>query len=314
MVPIRREAVLSDRSEWVAALVAGGVTVAVDEPLRKKTWWRVGGPAEAWAEIGSIEGLATALRVTHARRVPVFVLGNASNLLIGDGGIRGLVVRLGGDLARLQAPEPGRLVLGGGLKLVSLLRIAQREGYTGLEMVAGVPGTVGGAVRMNAGTRLGELGDRVTRVDVLRGDGTAEGWGPAELAFAYRHCALPRDAVVTAAHVALTDLDAAESRARIAEHLDYRARTQPTDVPTCGSTFRNPPGDSAGRLIEAAGLKGFAVGAARVSDKHANFVVNEGGASARDIRAVIEGVQARVRDRFGVELQREVHYAGSFDD
>ncbi|MEN0061896.1 MAG: UDP-N-acetylmuramate dehydrogenase [Myxococcota bacterium] len=284
----------------------------LDEPLVKKTWWRVGGPAEAFAEVTSVEQLAETLRVTRAHDVPVFVLGNASNLLIGDGGIPGLVVRLGGDLARLEAPEPGRLVLGGGLKLVSLLRQAQRDGYTGLEMVAGVPGTVGGAIRMNAGTRLGEIGDRVRHVDVLRGDGSKARWTPEQLAFAYRHCTLPPDAIVVAAHMELTDLDPEESRAQIAEHLDYRARTQPTDVPTCGSTFRNPPGDSAGRLIDAAGLKGFAIGAARVSEKHANFVVNAGNATAADIRAVIETVQARVHETFGVELQREVHYAGRF--
>ncbi|MEM6929139.1 MAG: UDP-N-acetylmuramate dehydrogenase, partial [Myxococcota bacterium] len=301
-----------DRSEWAAALVAAGVAAKLDEPLVKKTWWRVGGPAEAYAEIASAEALATALRVTRAHGVPVFVLGNASNLLIGDGGIAGLVVRLTKELAGLDAPEPGRLVLGGGLKMVSLLRVAQREGYAGLEMVAGVPGTLGGGVRMNAGTRLGELGERIVSVDVTRGDGRAETWGPTELDFDYRHCALPSDAIVTSVLVQLTDLDPEESRARIAEHLDYRARTQPTHVPTCGSTFRNPEGDSAGRLIEAAGLKGLAVGRARVSEKHANFLVNEGGATAADLRRLIETVQERVRDRFGVELRREVHYAGAF--
>ncbi|MEO0602079.1 MAG: UDP-N-acetylmuramate dehydrogenase [Myxococcota bacterium] len=308
----REEADLTDRTEWAAALVDAGVPVKLDEPLVKKTWWRVGGPAEAYAEIGSSEGLATALRVTHAHDVPVFALGNASNLLIGDGGIAGLVVRLTGALAGLDAPEPGRLELGGGLKMVSLLRTAQREGYTGLEMVAGVPGTIGGGVRMNAGTRLGELGERIVSVEVVRRDGHAETWGRAELDFGYRHCALPADAIVTKARVQLADLDPEESRAHIAEHLDYRARTQPTDVPTCGSTFRNPEGDSAGRLIEAAGLKGLAVGNARVSEKHANFLVNEGGATAADLRRLIESIQARVRDQFGVELRREVHYAGTF--
>ncbi len=288
------------------------MAVKLDEPLVKKTWWRAGGPAEAWAEIGTVEALTRALRVTHARGVPVFVMGNASNLLVGDGGIPGLVVRLTGDLARLEAVEPGALVLGGGLKMVSLLRTAQREGYTGLEMVAGIPGTVGGGIRTNAGTRLGEIGDRVTRVDVLRGDGRAETWLPSHLGFAYRHCELPADAVVTEVHVALSDLDPAESRAHVAEHLEYRARTQPTDVPTCGSTFRNPPGDSAGRLVEAAGLKGFAVGGAQVSEKHANFLVNTGSATAADLRRLIETVQARVLDKFGVPLQREVHYAGTF--
>ena len=307
------EASLDERSEWVAALSDAGVALALDEPLVKRTWWRVGGPAEAYAEVGSAETLARALRVAHTHEVPVFVIGNASNLLIGDRGISGLVLRLVGELARLDAPEPGRLMLGGGLRLVSLLRTVQREEFAGLEMVAGIPGTVGGAVRMNAGTRLGEIGDRVSHVDVLRGDGRSEIWSAARLAFTYRQCSLPPDAIVCAAHVSLTDLDPAKSRELIAEHLDYRARTQPTDVPTCGSTFRNPTGDSAGRLIEAAGLKGFTIGAARVSDKHANFVVNEGGATARDIRAVIEAVQARVLDSSGIELRREVHYAGSFD-
>ncbi len=296
-----------------AALRAAGLDVREDEPLLKKTWWRVGGPADGYVEVASEQALATALTQCAATACPVFVLGNASNLLISDRGIRGLVLRLVGDLARARAAGPDRLVLGGGLKLVGFVRQAMREGWTGLEMLAGIPGTVGGAVVMNAGTRLGEVADRLEEVGLVLPSGEAHRAAAADLGLGYRRSALPRGAVVSSATFSLTGEDPARSRALVEEHLGYRERTQPTDVPTCGSTFRNPKGDHAGRLIEATGLKGHTVGAAQVSPKHANFLVNLGGATAEDIRALIETVRARVHDTHGVWLQPEVHLAGDWD-
>jgi UDP-N-acetylmuramate dehydrogenase len=293
-----------------ADLRAAGVALVDDLPLARKTWWRVGGPADGWAEIGDPAVLSAALAACRAAGVPVFPMGNASNLLIADTGVRGLVVRLTEGLAGVAAlpGDPPELEVGGGLRLVSLLGRAQKEGWTGLEMLAGVPGTIGGAVRTNAGTRLGELSDVLRSVTIL--DGTEKTLPASALAMGYRHAELPPGAIVVRARLATTGADPDESSEKIAEHLDYRARTQPVDVPTCGSTFRNPPGDSAGRLLEAAGLKGFRVGAAEVSPKHANFVVNLGGATAADIRAVIDEMMRRVREHAGVELVPEVFFVG----
>ncbi|MBX2797826.1 MAG: UDP-N-acetylmuramate dehydrogenase [Myxococcales bacterium] len=298
--------------DLVDALAAASVQVAPDEPLAKKTWWRVGGAADGYAEVESLLQLSAVQRLCAEASCPVFPLGNASNLLISDLGIRGLVIRLTGELARADRHPDGPLELGGGLKLVSFLRKASQEGWTGLEMVAGVPGTIGGAVRMNAGTRLGEISDRILSAGLVLADGTIESRSAEELGLSYRTSLLPDGAVVAWARFTLTDSDPEQSKALVAEHLDYRARTQPTDVPTCGSTFRNPQGDHAGRLIEATGLKGLTIGAAQVSDKHANFIVNTGGATAADLRALIEEVQRRVLEAHGVQLQREVHYAGEW--
>ncbi len=295
-----------------ADLRAAGVPLQDDLPLARKTWWRVGGPADGWAEVGEIGVLSRALAICDQARVPVFPMGNASNLLVGDGGVRGLVVRLteGLSTAEPDSGDPPILRVGGGLRLVSLLARAQREGWTGLEMLAGVPGTVGGAVRMNAGTRLGEISDVLLGITVLLPDGRVAELPATALHLSYRHADVPDRAIVVAARLRTTGADPQESAEKVAEHLDYRARTQPVDVPTCGSTFRNPPGDSAGRLIEAAGLKGYRVGAAEVSAKHANFVVNLGGATATQIRAVIDEMIRRVALHAGVVLVPEVHFVG----
>lgn len=302
---------MSDTPPLLIALRALRIDAHAHVPLVKKTWWRVGGPADVYAELRREDELVDVQRVCAEHRQPVFVLGNASNLLISDRGVRGLVIRLVGGLAQVRV-EGDTLVLGGGVKLVGLVRQMQREGWTGLEMLAGIPGTIGGAVRTNAGTRLGELSDRLCEVGLVLGDGTRTVAPVADLHMGYRSARVPEGAIVAWVRVSLTGDDPAASRALIDEHLAYRARTQPTDVPTCGSTFRNPPSDHAGRLIEATGLKGLTIGAAQVSPKHANFVVNLGGATAADIRTLIETIQRRVHDAHGTWLQPEVHYAGDW--
>lgn len=296
---------------FAQALRDHGVDVRLDEPLQKKTWWRVGGPADGYAEVTDLDRLVAVQQLAYAAQCPVFVLGNASNLLISDRGIRGLVIRLTGALARVT-PGDGRLRLGAGVKLVGFVRQAMREGWTGLEMLAGIPGTAGGAVRMNAGTRLGEICDPLDAVTLVLAKGEVVSRPRDALGLAYRTSQLPEGAVVAQVDVRLTGADPEASRALVEEHLAYRARTQPVDVPTCGSTFRNPEGDAAGRLIEATGLKGHTIGAAQVSPKHANFLVNLGGARAADLRALIEHIQAEVQAAHGVHLHPEVHYAGDW--
>jgi UDP-N-acetylmuramate dehydrogenase len=180
-----------------------------------------------------------------------------------------------------------------------------------MEFLAGVPGTLGGATAMNAGTRLGEMKDVLERVELATADGA--GWVPAaSLGFAYRTCRLPAGAVVTRIEVRLRPGDVEASRAAMREDQEKRRRTQPLDRPTFGSTFTNPPGDYAGRLVEAVGLRGHRVGNATWSDVHANFIVNLGGATAEDVRALIRLARARVRERFGIALETEVRFFGEF--
>lgn len=296
--------------EVAEALRAAAVPFREDEPLAKKTWWRVGGPADGWVEVANATTLGTLLGIAHRLAVPVFILGNASNVLVADAGVRGLVIRLGGALAE-SVREDDTLLLGGGLKLTLLLKRAEREEWPGVELFAGIPGTVGGAVRMNAGTKLGEVKDRLIEVRVTQPNETEVTLLAAALHLSYRHAELPPGAVVTGARFRISG-SWDESRHAIAEHLEWRARTQPTDVPTCGSTFRNPPGDAAGRLIDTCGLKGFTIGRAQVSPKHANFVVNLGGATATELRTLIETVRDRVQEHTSVLLHPEVIFAGAW--
>jgi UDP-N-acetylmuramate dehydrogenase len=301
-----------------AALEAAGLPVSHDLPLARKTWWQVGGPADGFVKVGTIEDLQAALRAASTTGCPVFVLGNGTNLLVSDRGIRGLVLQLVRDLARSRAlpgTDPPRIQAGAGQKLAPLLQKALRHGWLGLEVFAGIPGTVGGAVRMNAGARLGETVDVLDEVDLVHPDGRLETLPTAALRMAYRTSHLPTGAVVARARLrtrAGSDADRSAMRAAVEHHLAHRASTQPLDQPSCGSTFRNPPGDHAGRLIEAAGLKGHRIGGVQVSEKHANFLVNTGGATADQVRDLIEHVQDTVEARFGVRLEREVHFAGDW--
>jgi UDP-N-acetylmuramate dehydrogenase len=299
----------------VAALREAGIPCAEDVPLARKTWWRAGGPADGYVEVDDLDTLRAVQSWAARFDLPVFPLGNASNLLISDAGIRGLVIRLTGSLAQVVAEgSPPLLTIGGGAKLMSLISRAQREGWTGLEPLAGVPGTLGGAVCMNAGTRLGEIRDVLVDVQLVLRGGADLTLPRDALHMRYRHSDLPAGAVLAHARLQTTGTDPDASRAAIAEHLAYRARTQPVDVPTCGSTFRNPPGDSAGRLIETAGLKGARIGGAVVSEKHANFLINTGDATANDLAALIRHVQQRVADAHGVWLEPEVHFAGDWSE
>ncbi len=283
-----------------------------DASLLKKTWWRAGGMADGFVLATDLPTLVALQRAASETACPVFALGNASNLLVADAGIRGLVVRLGGALATDEALSDGQVRFGGGLKLMPLVNRMQRNRWTGLEFFAGIPGTIGGAVRMNAGTALGETVHALIDVDVVLPDGSTVELTAEDLRMSYRTAHLPAGGIVASARFQTTGANPQESQEKITAHLDHRARTQPVDVPTCGSTFRNPPGDYAGRLIEASGLKGHRVGKAEVSRKHANFLVNTGGATANDIRNLLEHVQQTVENDHGVKLVREVHFVGDW--
>jgi UDP-N-acetylmuramate dehydrogenase len=289
-----------------------GERVRFDEPLAPLTWWKIGGPADALVETRSSDELALVLRRVFKRRLPMFVLGSGSNLLIGDGGIRGIVVRLEGDFAalRARAGEDGIVVeAGGSASLPALCAQAASLGADGVDGLAGIPATVGGAVRMNAGTDR-EIGEFVRTVIVQTP--AQPDPHPIPVGWHYRHSSIPPDAIVAGVTLRFAFGDPAAVRERLQARLVQRKATQPIAIPNSGSCFRNPDGDRAGRLIEAAGAKGWREGGAEVSPVHANFIVNTGRASARDVAVLLARVRRAVVEKFGVELQLEVHLVGEF--
>ena len=292
-------------------LAALGLSPRLDEPMARRGYWRIGGPADVWVEVDRVDALAAIM----ALGVPVTVVGNGSNLLVADAGIRGITVKLTGEFRDATLSPDGALVGAGMMNTVLLARL-KRAGLGGAAALAGVPGTVGGAVRMNAGTSLGEIGDRVRAVDVVMPGGATLQLETEHLAFAYRWAQLPPGSVVARVHMALLcdPADVAAEQDAIAHHLARRKATQPLDQPSCGSVFRNPPGDAAGRLIDQAGLKGTRRGGAQISDKHANFIVNTGDASALDCWWLVKHARDVVLERFGVRLEPEVHAVGDWPD
>jgi UDP-N-acetylmuramate dehydrogenase len=284
-----------------------GVSVA------KLGFWRLGGPVDVWVEVPS----RAQLEGVMALGAPVTVLGNGSNSLVSDAGLRGVGIRLAGELREARFGEDAlgpRVEAGGGLLNAVLLRRVEQAGLGGLAALAGVPGTVGGAIRLNAGTALGEIGAAVLSVDVVLPGGQSRTLQAEDLCFRYRHATLPEGAVVVAAALRLRAEGVEEERAAIAHHLQRRKATQPLELPSCGSVFKNPPGDHAGRLIEAAGLKGARRGDAQISEKHANFIVNLGHATAADVLALIRLARDTVREQTGVVLEPEVHVLGDWGE
>jgi len=280
-----------------------GDAVAFDVPLAPKTSMRVGGPAAAFAEIGDTRHLVAALSVCQAENIAWTVIGLGSNLLVRDAGFAGLVIRLVGAFVKIAVD--GTLArAGGGVPIVSLCREAARAGLSGAEGLVGVPGTVGGAVRMNAGTDV-EIGDLIERVEVVVAGEKLQSIAKPE--FAYRRSTLGRNAVVCAAELRLQASAPTVVQAELRRRIDRRNATQPLELPNFGSVFKNPPGDFAARLIEATGCKGWRVGGAEVSEKHANFIVNRGGAASADVMELIAKVREAVRERQGVALELEVH-------
>jgi UDP-N-acetylmuramate dehydrogenase len=287
--------------------------LALDAPLAPHTTWRAGGRADAAYVPADRDDLALFLRQLPIFE-PVTVLGLGSNTLVRDGGVRGVVILLHNPGGALAVAD-GLIYAEAGVACPKLARFAARRGCAGAEFLAGIPGTVGGALAMNAGCYGGEIWPHVAKVELIMRDGTFVVRTLADYAIGYRSVkrvdGRPADGIFTAAWFRFPAGDGDAARARIRELLARRIATQPLNVPNAGSVFRNPPHDHAARLIEDAGLKGFAVGGARVSEKHANFIVNaERRASARDIETLIEHVRRVVADKTGVLLETEVRIIG----
>jgi UDP-N-acetylmuramate dehydrogenase len=284
-----------------------GIELAV--PLAKLTTIGVGGPAHAFARPRSAEALGDALRFARDEGLDVLAVGLGSNLLTSDEGLAALVVRLDGDLAAVEIADDVLRAGGGATNAVCLHR-ARDAGLGGLEFACAIPGTAGGGVRMNAGAYGRDWSDVLVRALVVTADG--EAWmTPAELGLAYRHSSLGPSEVVALVEYRLTPRPPAEVKAVVAELVAQRKATQPTNRRTFGSVFKNPPGDrGAGRMLELCGLKGHRIGGALVSPKHANFIENADGATSAECVALMVECRRRAWDEFGVELEREVVFAG----
>jgi len=281
--------------------------------LAPLTTFRIGGPAALYLEPESEADLVACGEAVRQTAIPFVVLGKGSNVLVADDGFPGLVLRLG-RAYRWAARERSRLRAGGAMPLPALAGVALTHGLAGLEFGVAIPATVGGAVRMNAGAHGSELAEVLDTLDVFElMAGGSRRIPAAEAGFAYRRSGLPEDGVVVAASVALTPGDPVRIRAGMDEAREYRRRTQPLAESNCGSVFTNPPGDHAGRLIEAAGGKGLAVGGASISTKHANFIVTADGARATDVLELIRVVQELVLARSGIRLEPEVRLVGDLD-
>jgi UDP-N-acetylmuramate dehydrogenase len=279
------------------------------EPMARHTSWRVGGPADCYYRPADIDDLAGFLQQLPSAE-PLTWIGLGSNLLVRDGGIRGTVISTSGLLNEISLQEGQVIRAEAGVSCAKLARYAAREGLTGAEFFAGIPGTVGGALAMNAGAFGGETWPLVVKVETLDRHGQRHVRTPAEYKVAYRSVKGPDEEWFVAAHLQLVSGDVEAGQARIKELLAKRGKTQPTTQPSCGSVFRNPEGDHAARLIEQCGLKGKCIGGACVSEKHANFIVNTGEATASDIENLIEDVARTIQRECGMSLVREVHIIG----
>jgi UDP-N-acetylmuramate dehydrogenase len=293
--------------KWLRGLP--GVTEK--EPLASRTSFGIGGPADFFVEPGRADGIEKAIEGSRERGIPYFLLGAGTNLLVADAGVEGLVVRVA---TREHHIEGTRITAAAGLKMMRLARIAADANLRGFEFAIGVPGSVGGAVYQNAGCWGKEIREvLVEACGFMPGSGKKK-WTPADLRFGYRTSALRegdlKGGFVIEATIQLHRGDGEEAKAQMAKLTRERNDTQPIKTKNCGSVFKNPPGDSAGRLVQAAGLRGLRQGAAVISELHGNFIVNEGGATAADVAKLIERARAEVKRRFNAELEPEVELVG----
>lgn len=286
--------------------------IRMDEPMSRHTTFKVGGPADLFVEPETAQELGGVLQLCRQEQVPFYILGNGSNLLVGDKGYRGAMVALGRRFGAVSV-EGVTLRAGAGALLSAAARQALAHALTGLEFAAGIPGTVGGAVVMNAGAYGSEMSAVLVSVTVLAEDGTVRTIPASELELGYRtSCILRKGYVVLEAEMRLQPGAAEDIKARMDDLARQRREKQPLEYPSAGSTFKRPEGYFAGKLIQDAGLRGFAVGGAQVSEKHCGFVINRGDASASDILNLCREVQARVKQQFDVELELEVKLLGEF--
>jgi UDP-N-acetylmuramate dehydrogenase len=295
----------------LASVADGEVETA--KPLAPYTSYRIGGPTAVWAAPRSENGVRRVLETVHAAGAPLFVLGRGSNLLVSDRGWPGVTLYIGENLSGVRFSGLQAEARAGTL-LMDLIGATVEQGLGGMELMAGIPGGVGGALRMNAGAFGREIEAVTAEVAGFTADGTPFRAGREDLSFGYRHAPELERVIVTSARFQFQPESAALLRARTEEILALRARKQPLEHPSCGSVFKRPPGYYAGALIEEAGLKGERIGGAEVSRRHAGFILNVADAAAADVYRLMRRIEQRVFERFGIRLEREVQLVGDFSE
>ncbi len=285
--------------------------VLLEEPLSRHTSFKIGGNASVWVEPLDVEDLISVLEFLEGEKAPILVLGNGTNVLMRDCGFGGVLISMK-NFSKLKVME-NCIVAGSGLMLEKVLEKALEVELAGLEFSAGIPGTVGGAVITNAGGKSGEIGNIIRKVTVLGRERGVLSLSGEELGFAYRNCSPGAEGIIIDVEVELCSGKRDEIKDKIDEVLGYRRRTQPMDYPSAGCIFKNPVGRSAGVLIELAGLAEKRVGDAQISAKHANFIVNLGRAMASDVICLMEMVEAKIFERFGIKLEREIVVVGEVE-
>ncbi len=285
--------------------------MTTNEPMSKHTTFRIGGNADVFVT-PTITQVSEVIALAKEYKIPITVIGNGSNLLVGDKGIRGVVVSFAKPADKIQL-EGNRMTIGAGTLLSRAAQEAAKHGLAGLEFAAGIPGSLGGAIVMNAGAYGGEMKDVVISAKVLTPENEIKDLSLVELDFSYRHSCIPeKKYIVLEATIELTQGKEQEIRERMADLKKRRIEKQPLEYPSAGSTFKRPEGYFAGKLIQDAQLRGYSVGGAQVSEKHCGFVINKGGATAADVITLIQDVKAKVYEKFQVEMEPEVKMIGEF--
>lgn len=303
---------MTDRISRRFCEIVGENKVLEQEPMARHTTFRIGGPADYFVELGSIEQIRAAIQVCREENLPWFVLGRGSNLLVSDKGYRGVILSIYKDFQKTEI-QGETVTVQAGVLLTTLSGKVLDASLTGLEFASGIPGTIGGAVVMNAGAYGGEMKDIVRKVTVLDQDGEVRTLTCGEMQFGYRtSLAKKKGYIVLGAELTLKQGEKEKIREEMQTLKAKRIEKQPLEFPSAGSTFKRPEGYFAGKLIMDAGLRGAAVGGAQVSEKHCGFVVNTGNATAADVRELMRQVQGKIQEQFGVHLEPEVRFLGEF--
>lgn len=291
--------------------IVGASNVFEQEPMKKHITFRVGGPADVLVQ-PDVKDIPAILRLCKKSEVPYYIIGNGSNLLVGDKGIRGLVIEMMNRTEDVLIEE-NRITVSAGVLLSKIANQAASAGLTGMEFAAGIPGTIGGAVVMNAGAYGGEMKDILSTVTVIDTNGNEKVLSVEELDLSYRHSCIPeKEYIVTSVTLELRIGNETEIRGRMNELKEQRVQKQPLEYPSAGSTFKRPEGYFAGKLIMDAGLRGYQVGGAQVSEKHCGFVINKENATAADVKQLMQDVTDKVMRQYGVTLEPEVKMIGEF--
>jgi UDP-N-acetylmuramate dehydrogenase len=301
-----------DERQKIGLVEIMGETVQLNRAMSEYTTFRIGGKADAVCFVQELGELQQLFSHINRENIPYLVVGRGSNLLVRDGGFKGVVIIMGGALATIEQHEKNdQIVLaGGGLALSELVTHTGQRGLGGLEFLAGIPGTVGGAMIMNAGAFGKDMGSVVQEIELMNPHGELTSTKRSDLTFSYRQSSIQEGIVVVSASLLCTRETPEIVSKRVADHLKRRKATQPLEYPSAGSVFRNPPDDYAGRLIEEAGLKGKKIGGAMISPQHANYIVNTGGARAEDVLALMAMAKEKVKAETGIELEPEIRVVG----